>query len=536
MRLKRDDRPDRSRRSAARRLGFSLLFAVVSHGRPAMADDLPLRNWEVPTQRHLTATGDLGNPGVFVPFTPCRILDTRNAAGSYGGPALAAATPRTITVNGNPGCTGIVAGALAYSVNLTVTNTLGAGFVQAYPAGGSAGGSSSVNYSGAGQTIANAAIVPAGTGGNANRITVMAGVSGTDLIIDVNGYFANPGVNANEQLAVSGSIAGLASIVGYNYSNADVSHGVGGFAGGSGVVHGVQGAIGTGAGPGASGVHGIGATTGGTSYGVLGETAAISVNSAAVCGNATGTTGVAYGVAGYSASSAGSAAGVLGSSSKSAGCGGMFVNTAAPVAQIYTYLATTGSPQGAPNGSYGVWVNGGHIFATGNIYGAAKNFVAPHPTDPSKEIVYTSVEAPTADIYFRGTALLTDGTTTIPVPEHFRLSAREESYQTSLTLVRAKGNASVESEGPEGIVVRGPAGATVHYVVYAERSSIEPQQAVRENVHFDAAALSRGDVRGLPATYLELLVRNGTLNPDLTLNRQTAERLGWTVPEGLVAK
>ncbi len=535
MCVRRDDRPERSRCSAARRLGFSLLLATVCQGRPGLADDLPLRNWEVPAQRHLTATGDLGNPAVFVPFTPCRILDTRNAAGAYGGPALAASTPRTITVNGNPGCTGIVAGALAYSVNLTVTSTLGAGFVQAYPAGGSAGGSSSVNYSGAGQTVANAAIVPAGTGGNANKITVMAGVSGTDLIIDVNGYFANPAVNSGEQLAVSGSIGGLASIVGYNYANADGSHGVGGFAGGNGVVHGVQGAIGTGAGAGASGVHGIGATTGGTSYGVLGETAATSVNSAAVCGNATGTSGPVYGVAGYTASTNGSSSAVYGQASVAASNGGMFVNSA-PVVQIYTYLATTGSPGSAPSGNYGVWTTGGHIYTSGNIYGAAKNFVAPHPTDPSKEIVYTSVEAPTADIYFRGTALLADGTATIPVPEHFRLSAREESYQTSLTLVRAKGGASVESEGPEGIVVRGPAGATVHYVVYAERSSIEPQQAVRENVHFDAAALSRGDVRGLPATYLELLVRNGTLNPDLTLNRQTADRLGWTVPEGIVAK
>ena len=45
---------------------------------------------------------------------------------------------------------------------------------------------STVNYV-AGQTIANAAIVPAGTGGG---VTVIAGVSGTDLIIDINGYFA----------------------------------------------------------------------------------------------------------------------------------------------------------------------------------------------------------------------------------------------------------------------------------------------------------------------------------------------------------
>jgi trimeric autotransporter adhesin len=43
----------------------------------------------------------------------------------------------------------------------------------------------------AGQTIANAAVVPLGTGGG---VTVIAGVSGTDLILDTNGYYGPAGV------------------------------------------------------------------------------------------------------------------------------------------------------------------------------------------------------------------------------------------------------------------------------------------------------------------------------------------------------
>jgi hypothetical protein len=74
----------------------------------------------------------------------------------------------------------------AYSLNITVTNTLGPGFISIYPQGGAAPLVSTLNYL-AGQTLANAAIVPAGTSGG---ITVVAGVSGTDLIIDINGYYS----------------------------------------------------------------------------------------------------------------------------------------------------------------------------------------------------------------------------------------------------------------------------------------------------------------------------------------------------------
>ena len=58
-------------------------------------------------------------------------------------------------------------------------------FLSAWPAGQSYPGVSTLN-SPDGYVIANAAIVPAGTGG---AITVLAG-NPTDLIIDIIGYFA----------------------------------------------------------------------------------------------------------------------------------------------------------------------------------------------------------------------------------------------------------------------------------------------------------------------------------------------------------
>jgi hypothetical protein len=71
--------------------------------------------------------------------------------------------------------------------------------------------------------VANAAIVPAGTG---NGITVVAGVSGTDLIIDVNGYFPNAGLNSTEYLGVLGSYPGGGVLFGVNTSSVKESAGV----------------------------------------------------------------------------------------------------------------------------------------------------------------------------------------------------------------------------------------------------------------------------------------------------------------------
>ncbi len=67
-----------------------------------------------------------------------------------------------------------------------MTGTLGPGFLLVYPQGGTQPNVSTLNYV-AGQTVANAAIVALGSGG----ITAIPGVSGFDLLIDVNGYAAS---------------------------------------------------------------------------------------------------------------------------------------------------------------------------------------------------------------------------------------------------------------------------------------------------------------------------------------------------------
>ena len=123
----------------------------------------------------------------FMGIAPCRIVDTRGNGftGTYGPPSLSAGVSRDFVLAGQ--C-GISAAAEVVSLNVTVTNTQGSGHIVIYPAGGAQPTVSTLNYT-AGETIANAAVVPLGAGG---AITVVAGVSGTNLILDTNGYYGGP--------------------------------------------------------------------------------------------------------------------------------------------------------------------------------------------------------------------------------------------------------------------------------------------------------------------------------------------------------
>ncbi len=101
----------------------------------------------------------------------------------FGPPSLAANTSRSFPIQSSP-C-GIPASAKAFALNMTVVPDGTLGFLSVWPAGQGYPGVSTLN-SPNGDVIANAAIVPSGTGG---AITVLAS-NPTDLIIDIVGYFA----------------------------------------------------------------------------------------------------------------------------------------------------------------------------------------------------------------------------------------------------------------------------------------------------------------------------------------------------------
>lgn len=118
----------------------------------------------------------------FVPVTPCRVADTRNASGPFGGPAMTAKSSRSFVVP-QSACS-IPATALAYSLNVTVVPAGPLSYLTLWPTGQGQPLVSTLN-SGEGAVVANGAIVPAGTGG---AVSVFVS-DPTDVVLDVNGYF-----------------------------------------------------------------------------------------------------------------------------------------------------------------------------------------------------------------------------------------------------------------------------------------------------------------------------------------------------------
>lgn len=123
--------------------------------------------------------------GSFYTVTPCRIVDTRNPNGPFGGPAF---QPLNIRVFAIPGSCGIPAEATAIAANLTTTNTTGGGHFLAYPTGISQPTASTLNFR-AGQTRANNATIALGVAGQITVFCALPFGSTADFILDIAGYF-----------------------------------------------------------------------------------------------------------------------------------------------------------------------------------------------------------------------------------------------------------------------------------------------------------------------------------------------------------
>jgi hypothetical protein len=121
----------------------------------------------------------------FYAVSPCRLVDTRNAAGpDAGAPALAPGEARVV---GTAQKCRIPATAAAVSVNVTVTGPAAPGHFTLYAADGTLPVASQLSFS-AGQTRAGATIVPLAL--DATGFRVLNGSGGSShLVVDVNGYF-----------------------------------------------------------------------------------------------------------------------------------------------------------------------------------------------------------------------------------------------------------------------------------------------------------------------------------------------------------
>ncbi|MGO9562003.1 MAG: choice-of-anchor tandem repeat GloVer-containing protein [Candidatus Korobacteraceae bacterium] len=131
----------------------------------------------------------------FYPVTPCRVVDTRSGSDEppgLGPPSLQAQQQRDLPILSSPCLQGIT-NPVAYSFNVTVVpNPAGQplDYLTVWPSNQTQPVVSTLNNPTA-TVVANAAIVSAAPDGD---IDVYA-YNSTDLIIDINGYFAAPAQN-----------------------------------------------------------------------------------------------------------------------------------------------------------------------------------------------------------------------------------------------------------------------------------------------------------------------------------------------------
>jgi hypothetical protein len=371
---------------------------------------------------------------------------------------------RTFDIDGGP-C-GIPAGAEAYSLNFGAIVPPADGFLTAWPTGSSQPNVSQLNFLG-GEVVANAAIVPAGTGG---AIDVLVNV-GTNIYIDINGYFSdNLGNTANNFLLSSNNSS-----------------------------------------------YAIFGSNDGTGYGVRGFTASTSLGGAGVYGEHSFMfLGEVYNAAGVRGQ--GPSTGVLGVSPGEAVTGGLV--TSAGVDRGFGILGFNTGPMASQ--AYGVYA-GGNFAATGT-----KSFVEPHPTDSSKVIRYISLEGAEPGTYFRGKGKFDRGTARIPVPEDFRMVTDEEGLTVQITPIGGMASVGVMKADLNEIVVQSSRNLEFYYLVNGIRHSHKHLTSpISEGTEFMPRRATSKIPEYLTEGQKQLLIRNGTYRPDGTVNMETAQRNGW---------
>ena len=129
------------------------------------------------------------SPSQFVPVTPCRIVDTRNPDGTFGGPAIPGQHPsRDFPLSESDNPCGIPPTAVAYSLNVTVVPITTLSYLTIWPSSQVRPMVSLMN-SLDGRIKANAAIIPAGSPNGSVSVYV---TETTNVVLDIDGYFSTP--------------------------------------------------------------------------------------------------------------------------------------------------------------------------------------------------------------------------------------------------------------------------------------------------------------------------------------------------------
>ena len=119
----------------------------------------------------------------FVPVTPCRVVDTRNANGPLGGPILGANSTRDFNI-ASSAC-GIPANAQAFSLNVAVVPVGPLGYLTLWPSGQVQPFVSTAEFAGWPHQIQRGDCV----GGKRRKHQCLCVHRLTHVIMDINGYF-----------------------------------------------------------------------------------------------------------------------------------------------------------------------------------------------------------------------------------------------------------------------------------------------------------------------------------------------------------
>ena len=137
------------------------------------------------TKAAAVATGD-----VYVPITPFRALDSRLFSDGLleGGYEVYFDVLTDVWGAGK-----LPSNAVAVTYNLTVTETVGAGYLSIYPGDSTWPGTSAINWQSSGETIANGGTVALGTYTTPGQVFVLCGPAsnavGAKFVLDITGYY-----------------------------------------------------------------------------------------------------------------------------------------------------------------------------------------------------------------------------------------------------------------------------------------------------------------------------------------------------------
>jgi hypothetical protein len=158
---------------------------IVPAGSDGSIDIFPFNRTDVLIDINGFFAPDNGAGLFYFPVTQCRVSDSRNATGTFGGPIHAGESARTIPIPASA-CNGIPPTARAYAIHVTaMPNGAPMPFITAWPTGEPQPNASILNAF-EGQTVTNSAIVPAGNNGAINLYTYRQ----THAAVEISGYFS----------------------------------------------------------------------------------------------------------------------------------------------------------------------------------------------------------------------------------------------------------------------------------------------------------------------------------------------------------